>query len=80
MAQPAVMMGGTSQGSDQNLMHNEVYFVKAIIGIIFYIVVVAPIFSLLAISAFNLTSAYIMPVFIMFLMAGIYVTENIVLS
>ena len=80
MAQPAVMMGSTSQCSDQNPMRNEVYIVKAIIGMIFYIVVVAPIFSLLAISAFNLTSAYIMPVFIMFLRAGIYVTENIVLS
>ena len=80
MAQPAAMMGGTRHYSNQGPEHNEVFIVRAIIGIILYIVVIAPIISLLAVSAFNLSSAYIMPVFIVLLMSGLYVTENIFLS
>ena len=80
MAKPAAMMGGTRHYSNQGLKHNEVFIVRVIIGIILYIAVIAPIFSLLAVSAFNLSSAYIMPVFIVLLMSGIYVTENIFLS
>ena len=76
MTQHVANMNGTGHYTRKNPEHYEVDIARAIIGMIAYMVFIAPVFSLLSVSAMEIGSAYIMPVFIMLLMAGIYITEK----
>jgi hypothetical protein len=76
MAQHRVMVSGTTHHTEQDMDNNEVDIARTIIGMIAYMVFIAPVFSLLMVSALDLSGAYILPVFSIFLMAGIYVAEN----
>ena len=76
MAQHAVMMSGTTHYTEPDLENNDVDISRTITGMITYMVFIAPVFSLLVVSALNLNSAYFLPVFIILMMAGIYVTEK----
>jgi len=76
MRQHAVIMNGTRPCTDNNQEYHEVDISRAIIGMIVYMACIAPIITLLSVSALEIGSAYIMPVFFMLLMAGIYITEK----
>jgi hypothetical protein len=76
MAQHTVLISDTRHYTVRNSENNEVGIARAIIGMIAYMVFIAPVFSLLVVSSLNLSGAYIMPVIIIFLIAGIYVTEK----
>jgi uncharacterized membrane protein YraQ (UPF0718 family) len=76
MAQHRVMMSGTTHRTDQDVDNNEVDIARTIIGMIVYMVFIAPVFSLIMVSVLDLSAAYILPVFSIFLMAGIYVAET----
>ena len=70
------MMSGTTHHAEQDVGNDEVNIARTIIGMIAYMVFIAPIFSLMMVSTLNLSGAYILPVFSIFLMAGIYVAET----
>ena len=76
MTQRLDIMNGTSPHTGNNLEYHEVDISRAIIGMIAYMAFIAPIITLLSVSALEIGSAYIMPVFFMLLMAGIYITEK----
>lgn len=76
MEKQTIMMSGTTHKTGLNLENNEIDIARTIIGMLTYMVFLAPVFSLLVVSALNLNSAYIMPIFIILLMAGIYITEK----
>ena len=76
MTQHVVTMNGPKHYIGKNPEYHEVNISRAIIGMIAYMVFIAPIISLLSVSALEIGSAYIMPVFIILLLAGIYFTEN----
>ena len=76
MTQHVVTMNGARHYTGKNPECYEVNISRAIIGIIAYMAFIAPIFSLLSVSALEIDSAYIMPVFIILLLAGMYITEK----
>jgi hypothetical protein len=76
MARHMVIMNTTGHCTKKNPEHHEVDISRAIIGMIAYMVFIAPIITLLSVSVLSIGSAYIMPVFIMLLMAGTYITEK----
>jgi hypothetical protein len=76
MAQHRVMMSGITSQTELDKDNNEVDIARTIIGMMIYMVFIAPIFSLMMVIALNLSGAYILPVFSIFLMAGIYVAET----
>ena len=69
-------MNGTRHHIGKNPEYYEINISRTIVGMIAYMVFIAPIFSLLSVSALEIGSAYIMPVFIILLLGGIYFTEK----
>ena len=53
MAQHAVMMSGTTHYTEPDLENNDVDISRTITGMITYMVFIAPVFSLLVVSALN---------------------------
>ena len=76
MAKHTVMISGTTRKIGLHLENNEIDIARTIIGMLTYMVFLAPVFSLLVVSVLNLNSAYILPIFIILLMAGMYITEK----
>lgn len=76
MAQHPVLITDTRNHTIRNPGNHEVGIVRVLIGMIAYMVFIAPIFSFLVVSSLNLSGAYITPVIIIFLVAGMYVTEK----
>ena len=76
MAQHRVLITDTRHYTVQNPENHELGIARVIIGMIAYMVFIAPIFSFLLVSSLNLSGAYITPVIIILLIAGMYVTEK----
>jgi hypothetical protein len=76
MTQHVVTTNSTGPYTGKNPEYYEVNISRAIIGMMVYMIFIAPIFSLLSVSALEIGGAYIMPVFITLLLAGIYITEK----
>lgn len=76
MGQHAGMTKYLKKYQDDNAENNEVYLARTIIGLVAYMILVAPVLSLMVVGALDLSGDYIMPIAIMCVMAGIYVTEK----
>jgi hypothetical protein len=76
MTQHVVTVNGTKHYSGKKPEYYELNISRAIIVMVAYMVFIAPILTLLSVSVLGIGSAYIMPVFIILLLAGIYFTEK----
>jgi hypothetical protein len=76
MAQHTGMMSNPINCTDHNTKNDEVDIARALIGIIAYTVLIVPALSLMVVGALNLSGDYIIPIAIIGIMTGVYVTEK----